>query len=148
MDYTCLTLYHHGVFNGNQTSDAASKVFFFFPYKNTQKLTWTNKTHKPRIFCFGADVSVCLCASQLIDAAKPGRIAYKVTFCPAPFTVSKICSSGDRDLLEMWTDYDRPAELGLSENMVYASETSYYTDTEPSIIDETPSGEYVLSSYI
>ncbi|XP_040200965.1 HLA class II histocompatibility antigen gamma chain isoform X1 [Rana temporaria] len=53
--------------------------------------------------------------------------------------------TGARDLLEMWTDYDRPAELGLSENMVYASETSYYTDTEPSIIDESPSGASVMS---
>lgn len=42
----------------------------------------------------------------------------------------------------MWKDNDR-----LSENLVYAS-TSYSTDTEPSIIDESPSGEYVLSSYI
>ncbi|PIO36502.1 hypothetical protein AB205_0003570, partial [Aquarana catesbeiana] len=41
--------------------------------------------------------------------------------------------TGVGDLLEMWKDNDR-----LSENLVYAS-TSYSTDTEPSIIDESPS---------
>ncbi|XP_073477194.1 HLA class II histocompatibility antigen gamma chain isoform X1 [Aquarana catesbeiana] len=47
--------------------------------------------------------------------------------------------TGVGDLLEMWKDNDR-----LSENLVYAS-TSYSTDTEPSIIDESPSGASVMS---
>ncbi|XP_077324427.1 HLA class II histocompatibility antigen gamma chain isoform X1 [Lithobates pipiens] len=52
--------------------------------------------------------------------------------------------TGVGDLLEMWKENDHLAERSLSENLVYAS-TSYSTDTEPSIIDESPSGASVMS---